>query len=78
MGVGSVWTAADAEGVLDSGAALVAVGRAALTEPEWPNRIRQGQDIRTCVPAQGRRRIGHAAHAAVREDPRHAGLGAGL
>ncbi|MCB0116552.1 MAG: NADH-dependent flavin oxidoreductase [Caldilineaceae bacterium] len=53
MGVGSVWTAADAEGVLDSGAALVAVGRAALTEPEWPNRIRQGQDIRTCVPREG-------------------------
>lgn len=50
MGVGSVWTAADAAEVLDSGAALVAVGRAALTEPDWPRCIRQGDPVRTCVP----------------------------
>ncbi len=54
MGVGSVWTGGDAEEALSLGASLVAVGRAALTEPEWPSRVREGKPIRACVsPVDG-------------------------
>ncbi len=49
MGVGSVWTRADAENVLAAGADLVAVGRAALTEPEWACKIRNDEPVRTCL-----------------------------
>jgi 2,4-dienoyl-CoA reductase-like NADH-dependent reductase (Old Yellow Enzyme family) len=53
MGVGSVWSRADAENVLALGADLVAVGRAALAEPEWAQKIRSGDAIRTCILPQG-------------------------
>jgi 2,4-dienoyl-CoA reductase-like NADH-dependent reductase (Old Yellow Enzyme family) len=49
MGVGSVRTQADAENVLTAGADLVAVGRAALIEPDWARRIRNDEPVRTCL-----------------------------
>ncbi len=53
MGVGSVLTREDAENVLAAGADLVAVGRAALTEPDWACKIRNGEPVRTCVLPEG-------------------------
>ncbi len=50
MGVGSVWNRADAEGVLSTGADLVAVGRAALVDPDWARKIRADETTVTCVP----------------------------
>jgi len=35
---GNVWTRADAEALLDKGADAVALGRAAITNPDWPQR----------------------------------------
>jgi 2,4-dienoyl-CoA reductase-like NADH-dependent reductase (Old Yellow Enzyme family) len=36
---GSVWTRADAEALLEKGAAAVALGRAAIANPDWPLRV---------------------------------------
>ena len=36
---GGVWTRADAESVLQRGADVVAVGRAAIAHPDWPQRV---------------------------------------
>ncbi|MFO0659910.1 MAG: NADH:flavin oxidoreductase [Polyangiaceae bacterium] len=38
---GSLWTAADAQQMFDLGADVVALGRAGITNPEWPQRITQ-------------------------------------
>jgi 2,4-dienoyl-CoA reductase-like NADH-dependent reductase (Old Yellow Enzyme family) len=52
IGVGSVWTRAEAEEAMALGAGLVAVGRAALVDPEWPASIlRDGQPARRLLPA---------------------------
>lgn len=53
MGVGSVRTQADGEAVLAAGADLVAVGRVALTEPDWANKIRAGEAVRTHLLPEG-------------------------
>ncbi|MEZ4637867.1 MAG: hypothetical protein R2856_23400 [Caldilineaceae bacterium] len=79
MGVGSVWTAADAEGVSTAGPP----SSPWAAPPASPSRNGPTASVKDKTsthlrPREGRRRIGHAAHAAVREDPRHAGLGAVL
>lgn len=53
IGVGKVWSEADAESVLEAGADLVALGRSALANPEWPQLIRAGGEVRTKIPKQG-------------------------
>ncbi len=52
IGVGGVTTLAEAQGCLAMGTDLVAVGRAAITDPEWPRRIGSGEPVRLKVPAQ--------------------------
>ena len=39
VAAGAVWTRADAEILLDRGATAVAVGRAAVANPEWASRV---------------------------------------
>lgn len=39
VAAGGVWTRADAERVIDSGANAVAIGRAGITNPDWPCRV---------------------------------------
>ena len=39
VAAGAVWTRADAETLLDRGATAVAVGRAAVANPEWASRV---------------------------------------
>lgn len=41
MAAGKVWTRADAEALVALGADLVAVGRAAILDPDWPAHLRQ-------------------------------------
>ncbi|WP_437653186.1 hypothetical protein [Sorangium sp. So ce1182] len=36
---GGVWTRAEAEALVDKGATAVALWRAAITNPDWPQRI---------------------------------------
>ncbi|MBK9000646.1 MAG: NADH:flavin oxidoreductase [Myxococcales bacterium] len=40
VAAGKVWTRADAEALLGLGADLVAVGRAAILDPDWPEHVR--------------------------------------
>ena len=49
IGVGSLYTADDALGALDSGVALVALGRPLLVEPDWVQKVAAGKqdDIAT-------------------------------
>ncbi|WP_407571321.1 NADH-dependent flavin oxidoreductase [Deinococcus altitudinis] len=44
IGVGSVWSADDAMNVLDSGAALVALGRSLVVEPDWAQKVQAGNE----------------------------------
>ncbi|ULH16949.1 NADH-dependent flavin oxidoreductase (plasmid) [Deinococcus sp. KNUC1210] len=44
IGVGSVWTADDALAVLDAGAALVALGRSLIVEPDWAQKVARGEE----------------------------------
>ncbi len=44
IGVGSVWSADDALNVLDSGSALVALGRSLIVEPDWAQKVEAGQE----------------------------------
>lgn len=37
---GSIWTAAEAHAVLERGASVIALGRAAILHPDWPQRAR--------------------------------------
>lgn len=55
IGVGSIKTAEDAEAALAMGADLVALGRVAISEPEWPQRVAAGEPVRTTVPARNAR-----------------------
>ncbi|QRY42603.1 alpha-hydroxy-acid oxidizing protein [Mycolicibacterium boenickei] len=52
---GGIRTLDDAREALDAGADLVAVGRAALIDPEWVDKVKagQGQHVRTHLPANG-------------------------
>lgn len=51
IGVGEILTASDAQDALNLGCEMVAIGRAAVSEPEWVNKSRDGQPIRTLLPA---------------------------
>ncbi|MDX2091274.1 MAG: NADH:flavin oxidoreductase [Kofleriaceae bacterium] len=42
---GKIWTRHDAERVLALGADVVALGRSAILNPDWPQRIARGDDI---------------------------------
>jgi 2,4-dienoyl-CoA reductase-like NADH-dependent reductase (Old Yellow Enzyme family) len=53
IGVGQVKSLADAEAVLAMGADLVAIGRAALSQPDWPLAAAEGRDIRIKIPREG-------------------------
>ncbi|AZI45228.1 NADH-dependent flavin oxidoreductase (plasmid) [Deinococcus psychrotolerans] len=44
IGVGSVWSADDALAVLAAGAALVALGRSLVVEPDWAQKVEAGQE----------------------------------
>lgn len=57
IGVGQIWTLADAEEAMDMGADLVAVGRAALTHPDWPRHIAGGGEPRKTIPATGAKEL---------------------
>jgi len=39
VAAGGIWTRAEAEAVLDKGADAVAVGRAAIANPDWAARV---------------------------------------
>jgi 2,4-dienoyl-CoA reductase-like NADH-dependent reductase (Old Yellow Enzyme family) len=39
VAAGSVWTRAEAEALLEKGADAVAIGRAAIANPDWPERV---------------------------------------
>jgi 2,4-dienoyl-CoA reductase-like NADH-dependent reductase (Old Yellow Enzyme family) len=51
--VGGVQRSQDAEAALTMGADLVAIGRAAITEPEWPQIALAGGDPQLVFPADG-------------------------
>ena len=53
IGVGGVKTVEDAKEVLAMGADLVAIGRASITEPEWPLNARVGKPLRLKFPREG-------------------------
>jgi 2,4-dienoyl-CoA reductase-like NADH-dependent reductase (Old Yellow Enzyme family) len=44
IGVGSVWNTDDALAVLDSGAAMVALGRSLVVEPDWAQKVEAGHE----------------------------------
>jgi 2,4-dienoyl-CoA reductase-like NADH-dependent reductase (Old Yellow Enzyme family) len=50
IGVGGVKSLADAKATLALGADLVAVGRVAVSEPEFGNKLQSGSDVRTKLP----------------------------
>lgn len=53
MAVGGIETPEQAELPLSDGAELVALGRVALWEPEWPNKVKAGRsDLRQALPAK--------------------------
>jgi 2,4-dienoyl-CoA reductase-like NADH-dependent reductase (Old Yellow Enzyme family) len=52
MGVGAIKTLQDAERCLELGCELVALGRAAVTAPEWPQETMTGATPRRAVPAR--------------------------
>ncbi|MCZ7557741.1 MAG: NADH-dependent flavin oxidoreductase [Bacteroidia bacterium] len=54
IGVGSVYTPADAQFLLDDGCAAAALGRILLMEPEWVGLLQSGQEgsIRQHLPAE--------------------------
>jgi 2,4-dienoyl-CoA reductase-like NADH-dependent reductase (Old Yellow Enzyme family) len=43
VAAGDVWTRADAEALIDKGASAVAVGRAAIANPDWASRVGQAE-----------------------------------
>lgn len=53
MGVGQVASREDAEECLKMGADMVAVGRAALTQPDLPRLMEQGRPARMTIPREG-------------------------
>lgn len=52
IGVGSVRTRDDVEAVLATGCSGVAVGRAAIIEPDWPRKVRVKGEVRTRYPRE--------------------------
>jgi 2,4-dienoyl-CoA reductase-like NADH-dependent reductase (Old Yellow Enzyme family) len=52
IAVGGVWTESDAMRMLTDGADAVALGRALLVDPEWPEKMREGRpyNVRKTVP----------------------------
>lgn len=52
IGVGSVWSRSDYESCRGLGADLVAVGRAAIVEPNWPRLADADQPVRRYFPSQ--------------------------
>ena len=50
MGVGGVWTAQDAQELLDMGADFVVVGKAALLQADWPKRILTDEPLKRKIP----------------------------
>lgn len=57
IGVGGVKQAEDAEYILNEGADIVALGRTAISDPEWPIHVQNGEPVRTKYPRTG----GHAS-----------------
>jgi 2,4-dienoyl-CoA reductase-like NADH-dependent reductase (Old Yellow Enzyme family) len=55
VAVGGVWTRADAERMLEDGAAAIAVARAIIVNPDWPRRVREGAEIKRALPISRRR-----------------------
>ena len=53
IGVGGVWSRADAQRILDDGTDLVALGRALICDPEWTQRVANGQQPRLGFPRHG-------------------------
>jgi 2,4-dienoyl-CoA reductase-like NADH-dependent reductase (Old Yellow Enzyme family) len=50
IGVGSIQSVEDAQWLLKNGADLVAFGRMAITDPEWPQHAQSGEPIHTKYP----------------------------
>ena len=48
---GSIHTQADAVEIMEHGADIVALGRSALANPDWPNRVRDGRALRDFDPS---------------------------
>lgn len=46
ISAGGIWTHAQAQAVLDAGADLVALGRVAIANPEWPRLVKEGEIVR--------------------------------
>lgn len=55
VGVGGVKNARDALQCLEAGADLVAIGRAAITDPDWALKALDGEEPTLVVPAEGAR-----------------------
>ncbi|WP_342463251.1 NADH-dependent flavin oxidoreductase [Ureibacillus sp. FSL K6-8385] len=51
IGVGSIITADDAKEALDTGVALIAIGRELIVDPDWVQKIQEGREdeIATCI-----------------------------
>lgn len=51
IGVGSIITADDAKEALDTGVALIAIGREIIVDPDWVQKIQEGreEEINTCI-----------------------------
>ncbi|MBN7807849.1 MULTISPECIES: NADH:flavin oxidoreductase [Agrobacterium] len=48
---GSAHSVDDVSAILDQGADMVAIGRSALANPDWPARVKNGKEIRTFDPS---------------------------
>jgi len=46
VAAGKIWSRQDAEAVLAKGADMVALGRSAILNPDWPKQVRGGADIK--------------------------------
>lgn len=57
IGVGQVWDRGDAEACLSLGADLVALGRSAIIDPEWPQTVANGETPPRWVPAEDAERL---------------------
>jgi 2,4-dienoyl-CoA reductase-like NADH-dependent reductase (Old Yellow Enzyme family) len=53
IGVGGVKTLGDAEAIMAMGTDMVALGKVALSQPDWPQAVREGRPIRTTIPKEG-------------------------
>jgi 2,4-dienoyl-CoA reductase-like NADH-dependent reductase (Old Yellow Enzyme family) len=53
IGVGGVKEKTDAGFILAEGADIVALGRTAISDPEWPLHVMNGEPVRTKYPRTG-------------------------